>query len=72
METKIPEHFKNSKLFNWEGVYYYKQHPCEKVDSINTGIVIDHYGDRAGSFDIYDTGYIFGRTICGNVYLKIK
>lgn len=74
METKeyqMPKHYKDSKFCNWDGVYYYHGQPCEVIQQAKPGIVVDHYGDRAGSFDIHDNGYIFGKTICGIVHLKI-
>lgn len=69
--SEIPQHLKTVKIYNWDGIFYYKNQPCEKVDRIEVGIVVDHGGDRAGSFDIHDTGYMFAKTICGNEHLRI-
>lgn len=68
---EIPEDFKKEKMYNWEGVFYYKNIPCIKVDKIIEGEIIDECGDRYGWFYIHSTGYISGSTICGDVKLKL-
>lgn len=60
-------------FFNWYGIFYYKNHQCEKVDSIPDGNIIDTIHDYpVGHYHVYDNGYIFGKTIQGDVKLKIK
>ncbi|MEK6880824.1 MAG: hypothetical protein AABY22_14490 [Nanoarchaeota archaeon] len=60
-------------FFNHDGIYYYKSKPCEKVDEIPlSGKVIDQINDYpAGNYLIYDNDYIAGKTISGDVKLKI-
>lgn len=65
----VPKHY--GKFYNWGGIYYYKDQPCEKKQGLIVGNVIDTFGDRAGSFTMYDNGYIAGNTLSGKVYLKV-
>lgn len=70
VESNIPEHYKKSDFYYWNG-YYYKQQRCEVVEEVIHGNIIDHQGDRCSSVDIHDTGYIIGKSIGGAIKLKI-
>lgn len=68
---KDPFKGEGHKMYYWSGIFYYKDVPCVEVQEIVEGNVVDRYSDRAGSFEVYDTGYITGKTITGNYNLKI-
>lgn len=73
IDRTIPEHFKKLKVFNWGGIFYYKGHPCTKINEEISGKIIDTHSDYpAGYFDIYDTGLIHCKTIAGTTVQLIN
>jgi hypothetical protein len=72
MENKIPAYYKTLPIYNWDGVFYYKNHPCDVVTEIIEGKEIDECGDRAGRFSVLDSGFIRAKTITGDYLLKIR
>ncbi len=60
-------------FINWDGIFYYNGLPCVDVTGyFQVGEPTEQInGYPAGNYTVYDNGYITGKTISGDVTLKI-